>query len=124
MMVLSLAASSAIAAGEFTGFDGRISRSAAAPTASAPALAESVSAAAKAAPKEWTVMVFINGKNDLELAGLYNVNQMEKIGSTSKMNIVVEQGRMKGQEGGDTDLDGDWTGARRMLIRKTRTRTR
>jgi len=63
---------------------------------------------------EWTVMVFINGKNDLELAGLYNINMMEKIGSSKKMNIVVEQGRIAGH----TDLDGDWTGSRRMLIKK------
>jgi len=72
----------------------------------------------RASLKEWTVMVFINGKNDLELAGLYNVNQMEKVGSTSRMNIVVEMGRMNGQAGGDTNLDGDWTGSRRMLIKK------
>lgn len=63
---------------------------------------------------EWTVMVFINGKNDLEMAGLYNVNMMEKIGSSKKMNIVVEQGRIAGH----TDLDGDWTGSRRMLVKK------
>ena len=69
------------------------------------------------APKEWTVMVFINAKNNLERAGLYNVNDMEKVGSTKDLNIVVELGRMKGQQG-DTDLDGNWTGARRYLIKK------
>ncbi len=90
-----------------------------APDASAPArvglAAKGGDAAAK--PKEWTVMVFINGKNDLEMAGLYNVNEMEKVGSGKDINIVVEQGRMNGQ-GGDTHLDGDWTGSRRMLIKK------
>jgi hypothetical protein len=68
-------------------------------------------------PKEWTVMVFVNAKNDLELAGLYNVNEMEKVGSTGDVNIVVEMGRMKGQEN-DIDTDGDWTGARRYRIEK------
>ncbi len=72
---------------------------------------------AKAAPKKWTVMVFVNAKNNLELAGLYNVNQMEKIGSDANINIVVELGRMKGQAG-DTDLDGDWTGAQRIFVQK------
>ncbi|HNW44752.1 MAG TPA: clostripain-related cysteine peptidase [Elusimicrobiales bacterium] len=71
-----------------------------------------------AAPKEWTVMVFINGKNNLEMAGLYNVNMMEKIGSDKNVNIVVELGRMNGQASGDTDLDGNWTGARRLLVKK------
>lgn len=90
-----------------------------APAASGPALVAAPRGdIPRAKPKEWTVMVFINGKNDLEMAGLYNVNMMEKIGSTKDLNIVVEQGRMKGQAGGDTDLDGDWTGARRMLIKK------
>ncbi|OGR79128.1 MAG: hypothetical protein A2X32_11450 [Elusimicrobia bacterium GWC2_64_44] len=97
--------------------DSRTARTA--PAASAPAqVAAARGGDAPAAIKEWTVMVFINGKNDLELAGLYNVNMMEKVGSTKDLNIVVEQGRMKGQAGGDTDLDGDWTGARRMLVKK------
>jgi hypothetical protein len=72
---------------------------------------------ASTAPKKWTVMVFLNAKNNLELAGLYNVNQMEKVGSDSNVNIVVDLGRMSGQEG-DTDLDGNWTGARRILVTK------
>ncbi len=72
---------------------------------------------AKKAVKNWTVMVFINGKNNLEIAGLLNVNQMESVGSDSNMNIVVEIGRMKGQDG-DTDLDGDWTGSRRLYVKK------
>ncbi|MBI4801664.1 MAG: hypothetical protein HY796_03975, partial [Elusimicrobia bacterium] len=89
------------------------------PVPAAPAKdAEVASGAVKpAAEKKWTVMVFINGKNDLEIAGLYNVNQMERVGSTKNMNIVVEIGRMKGQAL-DTDLDGDWTGAKRLLIKK------
>ncbi|MCK5583957.1 MAG: hypothetical protein KAI33_09205 [Elusimicrobiales bacterium] len=67
--------------------------------------------------KEWTIMVFINGKNNLEIAGLFNVNQMETVGSDKNINIVVEFGRMKGQDG-DIDLDGDWTGSRRLYIKK------
>ena len=116
--VLAAMAVSAVTAEDMkVNFSGRTSKSLAAPEASAPALAAE-KAATKAGPKEWTVMVFINGKNNLEMAGLYNVNQMEKIGSTKDMNIVVEIGRMKGQAAGDTDLDGDWTGARRLLIKK------
>ncbi|MCG2726987.1 MAG: clostripain-related cysteine peptidase [Elusimicrobia bacterium] len=67
--------------------------------------------------KEWTIMVFVNGKNNLEIAGLLNVNQMEAVGSDENMNIVVEIGRMKGQEG-DVDLDGNWIGSRRLYIKK------
>ncbi|MCK5583956.1 MAG: hypothetical protein KAI33_09200, partial [Elusimicrobiales bacterium] len=67
--------------------------------------------------KNWTIMTFINGKNNLEIAGLFNVNQMESVGSDKNMNIVVELGRMKGQEG-DVDVDGDWTGSRRLYVMK------
>ncbi|MBU2530642.1 MAG: hypothetical protein KKD35_06350 [Elusimicrobia bacterium] len=67
--------------------------------------------------KNWTIMTFINSKNNLEMAGLFNVNQMEAIGSDKNMNVIVEMGRMKGQAG-DTDIDGDWTGSRRYYITK------
>ncbi len=86
----------------------------------APAVAVKAAAVtpAKAAPKKWTVMVFVNAKNNLELAGLYNVNQMEKVGSDANINILAEMGRMNGQAQGDTHLDGDWTGAQRIFVKK------
>jgi hypothetical protein len=87
------------------------------PALEAPA-ATAVRAALKPAKKKkWTVMVFINGKNDLETAGLLNVNMMEMVGSDKNMNVVVEIGRMRGQAG-DTDADGDWTGSRRLYVTK------
>ncbi len=64
--------------------------------------------------KEWTVMVFINAKNNLESYGLKDVNEMEMIGSTDKINIVVELGRIKGY----SSDDGDWKGCRRYYIMK------
>ncbi|MFA6433803.1 MAG: clostripain-related cysteine peptidase [Elusimicrobiales bacterium] len=67
--------------------------------------------------KEWTVMVFVNCKNDLEQAGLYSVNEMEKVGSTKDVNVVVEMGRMKVRDGSDGGGD-DWAGERRYLIEK------
>lgn len=97
-------------------FDGAAPKAGArqAPSVSAPALESGNLPTRAAKPKEWTVMVFINGKNDLEIAGLLNVNQMEKVGSGKDINIVVEHGRIAGH----TDLDGDWTGSRRMLVTK------
>lgn len=44
--------------------------------------------------KDWTVMVFINGKNNLEGDGLADLNEMERIGSTRGVNVVVEMGQM------------------------------
>ena len=68
----------------------------------------------RAGNAEWTIMVFVNGKNNLEKFALRDVNEMEMIGSTDKVNIVVQLGRMAGFD----SSDGDWKGARRYLIQK------
>ncbi|HAH31031.1 MAG TPA: hypothetical protein DCL44_01815 [Elusimicrobia bacterium] len=67
--------------------------------------------------KEWTVLVYMNGKNSLEFPLLINVNMMETVGSNSALNIVVEAGRTNNQEG-DVAMDGDWTGSHRYYVTK------
>lgn len=42
--------------------------------------------------KEWNFLVFINGVNNLDTFGSQNINQMEEVGSSDKMNILVEWG--------------------------------
>jgi hypothetical protein len=44
---------------------------------------------------EWTIMVFINGKNNLSSYALKDVNEMEAIGSTPNVNVVVELATIK-----------------------------
>jgi hypothetical protein len=61
---------------------------------------------------EWTIMVFINGKNNLAPYALKDMNEMEMVGSTDKVNIVTETGLMAGYG------DMPWTGVRRFLIKK------
>ncbi|MDD2806379.1 MAG: clostripain-related cysteine peptidase [Elusimicrobiales bacterium] len=68
--------------------------------------------AAPAARKEWTVMVFLNAKNDLERFGMQDFNEMERVGSTDQVSVVVEMGRMAGYDASD----GDWTGVRRYYV--------
>ena len=63
---------------------------------------------------EWTIMVFSNAKNDLEKYLIDDMNEMELVGSTDKMNVVVELGRMSDYD----DSNGDWTGVRRYLVTK------
>ena len=62
--------------------------------------------------KEWTIMVFINGKNNLEPYALKDMNEMEQVGSTDKVNIVTETGLVSGYG------DMPWTGTARFLIKK------
>jgi hypothetical protein len=40
--------------------------------------------------KEWTFLVYLNGHNNLDGYGLKNINQMETVGSSDKLNIVVQ----------------------------------
>lgn len=67
--------------------------------------------------KKWTVMAFLDAKNNLEDAIFNNMQQMELVGSDDSINIVAEIGRMAGQ-GGETDQDRQWTGTRRYYIKR------
>ena len=40
--------------------------------------------------KEWTFLTFLNGHNNLDSFGAFNINQMEKIGSSDQVNVVVQ----------------------------------
>lgn len=61
---------------------------------------------------EWTILVFVNGDNDLERYALADVNEMEVVGSSESVNIVVQLDRSERQ----SEADGDWSGARRYLV--------
>ncbi|MBI4350884.1 MAG: hypothetical protein HY550_05560 [Elusimicrobia bacterium] len=51
-------------------------------------------AAPAAAEREWLVLVFINGVNDLGILGFADkdINEMEAVGSSDKLAVVVEYG--------------------------------
>jgi len=85
------------------------------PAAPAESAANDTAGAAKASKTaKWTIMVYINAKNDLEPFAFTNLRQMEKVGSTDKVNVVVEFGRMAKY----SQADGGWKGCRRYLMRK------
>ena len=44
--------------------------------------------AAAPAQKEWTLLVYLNGHNNLDSFGALNINQMEQVGSTKDINVV------------------------------------
>jgi len=45
--------------------------------------------------KEWTIMVFMNGKNSLSEYIVEDMNEMEKFGPTENMNIVTQSAKLK-----------------------------
>lgn len=64
---------------------------------------------------EWTVIVYADADDEiLEGDVWFDVNEMELVGSTSQMNVVVQLDRAQGAFNGD----GDWTDTRRYLISK------
>jgi hypothetical protein len=67
------------------------------------------------ARKDWTVMVYMNGKSNIEPFALADLNRFETVGSSDKVNIVAEIGRSKGLDN-DTAADGDWAGVRRYYV--------
>ncbi|MBI4721682.1 MAG: T9SS type A sorting domain-containing protein [Candidatus Stahlbacteria bacterium] len=66
----------------------------------------------KTSPKQWTILVFINGDNNLEDAGIDDMNEMERAIDTTNYNVIVEFDRIPGY---DTS-NGNWTTTRRYFI--------
>jgi DNA uptake protein ComE-like DNA-binding protein len=78
--------------------------------------------------KKWTMLVFINADNNLEGAGIGDINEMEKIGSDQNMNILVQIDRHEdsfenNQEHVYDVSNGNWTGTRRYFIEKDNNET-
>jgi len=76
-------------------------------------------------PKEakWTVMVYLAAGNDLETVGIQDINEMEMIGSTKDVNIVVQMDRIPfsalnklGWGYLDDYSNNNWTGTRRYYV--------
>ena len=63
-------------------------------------------------PAEWTVMIYLDADNNLESAGIDDINEMEMVGSTTEVNIVVQADRIE-----DYDVSNDnWKNTRRYYI--------
>ena len=39
---------------------------------------------------EWTIMIYMDADNDLEGAGIEDINEMEVVGSTSEINPQID----------------------------------
>lgn len=72
---------------------------------------------------EWTVMIYLDADNNLESAGINDINEMEIVGSSSDVNIVVQVDRIphsvlaSNNEGYADDIsNGNWTNTRRYYI--------
>jgi hypothetical protein len=64
---------------------------------------------------EWTILVFLNAKNDLERFAFPNFRQMASLGSTPEVKLVVEMGRPRNHY---SNLFGAWSKTLRFQIDK------
>ena len=62
----------------------------------------------------WTVFVYMAGDNNLEDAAIDDFNEMETVGSTDGVNIIVQLDRASGHD----KTNGDWEDTRRYRIEK------
>jgi hypothetical protein len=62
--------------------------------------------------KEWTIMVYEDGDNNLEPAGVHDMNEMETVGSTDQINVIVQFDRCAGYD----TTNGDWEGCKRFYV--------
>lgn len=67
-----------------------------------------------AANAKWTVLVYMNAKNNLECDALVNFAEMESIGSTAAVQIVAELGRPKKDYG----CGNKWSGVYRFHVER------
>ncbi|MBM4247837.1 MAG: hypothetical protein FJ149_00025 [Euryarchaeota archaeon] len=61
---------------------------------------------------DWTVLVYMNADNDLEPYLVEDLNEMEQVGSSSNLSVVVQADRCPGYD----KTDGDWNGTRRYRV--------
>lgn len=60
----------------------------------------------------WTILVYLNGDNDLEEYAAVDLEELEQVGSTEDVHVVVQFDRSDSFWRGD----GDWSGARRYHV--------
>ncbi len=61
---------------------------------------------------EWTILVYLDGDNDLEGASVKDMNEMEAVVLPNNVKVVVQWDRITGYN----TTNGDWTDTRRYLI--------
>ncbi|UCE74352.1 MAG: hypothetical protein JSV56_01240, partial [Methanomassiliicoccales archaeon] len=65
--------------------------------------------------KSWTFMVYISDC-DLEYFAITDINEMEAVGSSDNLNIVVQFDRWESNSDSDDTTNGDWTTAKRFYV--------
>ncbi|MDD3565317.1 MAG: clostripain-related cysteine peptidase, partial [Methanothrix sp.] len=63
---------------------------------------------------KWVIMIYMAADNNLEDASIFNMNQLERVGSSENTKIIVQWDRSPEYD----SSNGNWTGTKRFLISK------
>jgi len=74
-----------------------------------------INASASELEADWLYMVYLDADNNLESAGIDDLNEMEVAGSTDSVKIVVQMDRAE-RDWDDDTTNGNWTGAKRFYV--------
>lgn len=77
--------------------------------------ATGISSAEGQANADWTLLLYLNGKNNLEEAALTDFYEMAEVGSSQRVNVVVQIGRPQVHH---TSADEGWSGVYRFRVTK------
>ena len=67
---------------------------------------------------KWTVLVYLDGDNNLESDALTDLREMARVGSSAELNIVVQLDRISSSASWDDTSAGDWADTKRFLIKR------
>ncbi len=65
--------------------------------------------------KEWTLLIYMNGKNNLEEYAIKDFEELAKVGSSDDLNVVVQMGRLANRY---SNAYGDWAGVKRFYVER------
>lgn len=65
---------------------------------------------------DWTVLVYMDGDNNLEAAALADLRKMARVGSSARVAIVAQFDRTSSTNLWDDTTAGNWVGTRRFLV--------
>jgi hypothetical protein len=67
---------------------------------------------------QWTILVYLDGDNNLERDALDDFREMAAVGSSDQIKIVVQLDRISSRERWDDRSAGDWDGTKRFLVER------
>jgi hypothetical protein len=67
---------------------------------------------------DWTVLVYLDGDNDLEEEAIGDYAEMASVGSSATVNIVVQFDRIASSEDWDATSRGNWSSVKRFRVER------